>query len=81
MVEKPVFDLKIKHFSSLHGCGTSSFVVLGILYNELKTNTHTLMAQEGAIVQITHCFILIYIKTNLSVIFILRLGTEQMTFP
>ncbi len=41
--------------------GTKSFVVLGILYYQLKTNTDTLMAQEGAIVQITHCFILIYI--------------------
>ncbi len=63
--------------------GTSSFAVLGILYNELKTNTDTLMAQEGAIVQITHCFILKYIyiknltkcffKCNISVT---AIGTE-----
>ncbi len=61
-------------------------MVLGILYNQLKTNTDTLMAQEGAIVQITHCFILIYIYINhvkcfSSVIFMLRLGTEKLTFP
>ncbi len=66
--------------------GMSSFVVLGILYNELKTNTDTLMAQEGAIVQITHCFILKYIyitkrvKCFLNVVFLLRLGTEKNTF-
>ncbi len=42
--------------------GTSSFVVLGILYNLLKTNIATLMSQEGVIVQITHRFILKYIK-------------------
>ncbi len=29
MEEKPVFDLKIKHFPAEYG----SFVVLGILYN------------------------------------------------
>ncbi len=55
MEEKPVFDLKIKHVHS------SSFVVLGILYNELKPNIATLMPQEGIIVQITHRFILKYI--------------------
>ncbi len=49
--------------------GMSSFVVLGILYNELKTNTDTLMAQEGAIVQITHCFILKYIYNKTCQVF------------
>ncbi len=53
--------------------GTSGFVVLGILYNSLKTNTDTLMAQEGAIVKITYYSILKYIfkkvffKCNISV--------------
>ncbi len=70
---KTRFDLKIKHFLAV---GTSNFVVLGILYNELKTNTATLMAQEGAIVQIK------YIKTCFSsVMFLLRQGTEKLTFP
>ncbi len=41
--------------------GTSGFVVLGILYNSLKTNTDTLMAQEGAIVKITLFHFKIYI--------------------
>ncbi len=37
-------------------------MVLGILYNYLKTNIATLMTQEGVIVQITHGFFLKYIK-------------------
>ncbi len=41
---------------------TSSFVVLGILYNELKTNIATLMAQEGVIVQITQFNFKKYLK-------------------
>ncbi len=62
MVENPVFDLKIKHFPAEHGCGTSSFVVLGILYNNKKIKKATLMAQESVIVQVTYCFILKYKK-------------------
>ncbi len=33
MVENPVFDLKIKHFPSVHGCVDEQFFGNGILYN------------------------------------------------
>ncbi len=33
MIEKLILDLKIKHFSLYMAVGTSSFVVLRILYN------------------------------------------------
>ncbi len=47
MVEKPVFDFKIKHVPSVHGCGDEQFC--GAL-NSLELIKNTLMAQEGVIV-------------------------------
>ncbi len=62
MVENPVFDLKLKHVPSVYGCGDEQFVVFGILYNSFKNKYCHIDAQEGVIVQITHCVILKYVK-------------------
>ncbi len=70
MVENPVFDLKIKHFPSVHGCGDKQFCDTwnSIQLNKLKKNAlmneymNTLMAQGGVIAQITYCLILKYKK-------------------
>ncbi len=50
MVENPVFDLKIKHFSSVHGWGTSSFVVPGILYRLINNNKKNRLYEKNTIV-------------------------------
>ncbi len=44
--------------------GMSSLWCLEFFIIHLKTNIATLMAQEGVIVQITHCVILKYVKKN-----------------
>ncbi len=57
-------------------------MALGIIYNELKTNTDTLLTQKGAIVQITHCFILnIYIYKSVFKCNISKARDRKMTFP
>ncbi len=46
--------------------GMSSLWCLEFFIIHLKTNIATLMAQEGVIVQITHCVILKYVKKKLT---------------
>ncbi len=62
MVENPVFVLKISMFPLYMAVGMSSLWCLEFFIIHLKTNIATLMAQEGVIVQITHCVILKYVK-------------------
>ncbi len=83
MVENPVFDLNIKHFPAVRGCGDKLFCGTWNSIELIIKKNATLMAQEGVIVQITYCFILKYnffLTLMCIVIFLSNLGTEKWTF-
>ncbi len=85
MVEKPVFDLKIKLFPAVHGCGDEQFCSAWNSLSLIKNKYWHIDGSRRCNCSNNTLFILIYIKKMCQVFFKCNISVKvrdrKMTFP